>query len=122
MINFRRLAKSFKYAFAGWQKVFWSEQNFRIHNLIALVILILAIFFRIDVLEFIIIVFIIGFIFILEIVNTIFERLLDLIKPRFHSYVQDIKDMTAAIVLIGSLVAVIVGFLIFYPYFLSLII
>ncbi len=122
MINFRRLAKSFKYAFAGWQKVFWSEQNFRIHNLVALVILVLALIFRVNIFEFIIIIFIIGFILILEIVNTIFERLLDLIKPRLHSYVQDIKDMTAAIVLIGSLVAAVIGFLIFYPYFLALII
>jgi len=122
MINFRRLGQSFKYAIAGWNKVFWAEQNFRIHSLAALLVLILAIWFQITVFDFIIIIFIIGFVFILEIVNTIFERLLDLVKPRLHSYVHDIKDMTAAIVLIGSIVAAIVGFLIFYPYFLALLI
>lgn len=120
MINLRKLGKSFSYALTGWGKVFKAEQNFRIHTLIGLVVLALAIFFRITILEFAILVLLIAFIFILEIINTVFERLLDLIKPRLHVYVQDIKDMTAAIVLIGSLGAVIIGCLIFYPYILNL--
>ena len=52
---------------------------------------------------------------ILEIINTIFERLLDLLKPRLHQYVKDIKDMTAAAVFISSLAAIIIGLIIFLP-------
>jgi diacylglycerol kinase len=57
---------------------------------------------------------------ILEIVNSIFERLLDLIKPRIHNYVEDIKDMASAIVFIGACVSFIIGLLIFLPYIIAL--
>jgi undecaprenol kinase len=105
MINLRKLGKSFGYALIGWRKVFEAEQNFRIHTLVGLMVLVLALVLKVA---------------ILEIINTVFERLLDLIKPRLHVYVQDIKDMTAAVVLIGSLAAVVIGCLIFYPYIVNL--
>ncbi len=120
MINLRRLGKSFKYASWGLQKVWWEEQNFRIHIIVALIILLLAIYLQIQVWQFIILLLIIGLVLILEIINSIFERLLDLLKPRIHQYVKDIKDMTAAIVFIGALIAFLIGILIFLPYIINL--
>ncbi|HDQ23020.1 MAG TPA: diacylglycerol kinase [Candidatus Uhrbacteria bacterium] len=120
MINFQRLGKSFKYAFSGLQKVFKEEQNFRIHIIFALAILILALFFQIRLWQVIILILVISLIFILEIINSIFERLLDLLKPRMHQYVRDIKDMGAALVLVGAVAAVLVGILIFLPYIIDL--
>jgi len=40
----------------------------------------------------------------------------DILKPRIHPYAKLIKDLMAATVLITSIVAVVVGILIFYPY------
>ena len=111
--------KSFKYAFTGLNKVFWEEQNFRLDFLLALVIMLLAVILKIAIWEFIILVLVIALVLILEIVNSIFERLLDLLKPRIHQYVKDIKDMTAAAVFIGALAAVIIGLLIFLPYLVN---
>jgi len=116
MINLKRLLKSFKYALLGLGKVFWQEQNFRIHLIFTVIVLILAVYFQIQIWQFIILIFIIALVLILEIINTIFERLLDLLKPRIHQYVADIKDMTAAMVFIGALAAFIAGVLIFLPY------
>jgi diacylglycerol kinase len=45
---------------------------------------------------------------------------LDLIKPRIHVYVEDIKDMAASIVFIGACVSVVIGVLIFLPYLVKL--
>ena len=115
MIKFRRLLKSFKYAFTGLGKVFWEEQNFRLDLIIALVIMILAIYLEIKTWEFIILILIVSLVLILEIINTIFERLIDLLRPRIHQYVKDIKDMTAAAVFIGALASVLIGLLIFLP-------
>ena len=112
MIKFRRLKKSFQYAIAGLKKVFLEEQNFRIHLIATLIILILAIYFQIAVWQFIILILVIALVLILEIINSVFERLIDLLKPRIHQYVKDIKDMGAALVFIGALTAVIVGILI----------
>jgi diacylglycerol kinase len=38
------------------------------------------------------------------------------LKPRIHPYARLIKDLMAAVVLISSIVALIVGIIIFYPY------
>lgn len=119
MVKIRKLIKSFQYALAGLEKVFWEEQNFRVHSFIAALVLLLAVYLKIEVWEFTILIIVIAMILILEIANSIFERLLDLIKPRLHSYVKDIKDMTAALVLVAAVAAVIVGILIFLPYLIN---
>jgi len=119
MIKFRRLIKSFKYALTGLRKVFWEEQNFRLDLIIALIIILLAWYFQIMVWQFIILILLITLVLILEIINSIFERLLDLLKPRIHQYVKDIKDMTAAAVFIGALASMAIGILIFLPYFIN---
>jgi diacylglycerol kinase len=54
---------------------------------------------------------------VLESLNTIFEHLSDILKPRLHDYVRIIKDIMAATVLITSLGALVVGIIIFWPYF-----
>ena len=119
MVKLTRLIKSFKYSLKGLGKVFWEEQNFRIHTIATLAVLLLALYFKITIIEFIILVLLIGLVLILEIVNSIFERLLDLIKPRIHGYVEDIKDMAASIVFIGACTAMIIGLLIFLPYIIA---
>jgi len=119
MFNLRRLLKSFKYALLGLNKVFWEEQNFRIDLIIATFILFFSVYFQIRVWEFIVLILIIALVLILEIVNSIFERLIDLLKPRIHQYVKDIKDMTAAAVFIGAISSVLIGILIFLPYIIN---
>lgn len=119
MIEHRRLIKSFQYALLGLKKVFLEEQNFRIHSIVALLVIILGFYFQITIWEWIIVILLIALILILEIINSIFERLLDLLKPRIHEYVGDIKDMTAAAVFVGATIAVIIGLIIFLPYFLQ---
>jgi diacylglycerol kinase len=56
---------------------------------------------------------------VLEIINSIFERIVDVYKPRLNPYVRDIKDMMAAAVLIASLGAAIIGLMIFIPYLMD---
>ena len=51
-----------------------------------------------------------------ELINTILERVVDILKPRVHPYAQLIKDVMAAAVLIASIGAVVIGTIIFYPY------
>ena len=119
MIRLKRLFKSFKYALTGLNKVFWEEQNFRLDLIIAILIFWLAVFLKIMVWQFIILVLVIALVLILDIINSIFERFVDLLKPRIHEYVKDIKDMTAAAVFIGALAAIVIGILIFLPYIVA---
>ena len=52
----------------------------------------------------------------LEMVNVVIERLLDFLHPAHHEEVRVIKDLMAAIVLIASFGAAIIGLMIFWPY------
>jgi diacylglycerol kinase len=119
MIKFKKLIKSFKYALAGLNKAFWEEQNFRIDLLVAAIVLALASWLQIMVWQFMILLIIIAIVLILELLNSILERFVDLLKPSLHAYAKDIKDMTAAAVFIAALTALIIGLLIFLPYLIT---
>lgn len=115
MINLIKIAKSFKYAISGIRKVFLEEHNFRVHLLITVIVLLLGIYLQIELMQLMMVVLLIALVLILEIINSILERIVDLLKPRIHQYVQDIKDMTAAVVLIAAGAAAIIGLMIFIP-------
>ena len=56
---------------------------------------------------------------ILELINSAVERIMDVVTTEHDERIRVIKDLMAAIVLLTSLGSAIVGFLIFYPYFLE---
>ena len=55
----------------------------------------------------------------LEIINTIFERVIDVCVPRSHPYAKQIKDMMAGAVLLACLGSVAEGVIIFLPHLLK---
>ena len=108
--------QSFRCAFRGLKRAFLEEQTFRIHIIvISSVIVVLMLCFQLSTLERAVIVLVIFFIWILELINTIFERLTNIIKPNITPEIGAIKDMMAGAVLLGSIGAVIIAFLIFGP-------
>lgn len=64
--------------------------------------------------------FLTGFIMVLELLNTMVERLIDLLKPRLSAYVADVKDLMAAAVLLASGFALLIALLVLIPYFRTL--
>ncbi len=116
MVRVKRLLKSFGHAFRGLVKTFFEEQNLKIQTTVGLVVLILALFFDISRLEWVLLVFAISLVILLEIVNSAVERITDVLKPRINSYVKEIKDIMAAGVLLASIAATVAGLIIFWPY------
>jgi undecaprenol kinase len=57
-------------------------------------------------------------VWILEAINTAIEALVDLAAPDFHPLAKKAKDIAAGGVLIGAILAVIIGALVFLPKFL----
>jgi len=57
---------------------------------------------------------------ILELINSAMERFLDFLQPAEDIRVKKIKDLLASIVLLVSLGAAIIGFLVFLPYIFRL--
>jgi len=116
MIRAKRLLKSFTYAFRGLGKTLWEEQNLQIQSLAGLVVIILGWYFKIENWKWLILILVIGLVILMELVNSAVERITDVLKPRLDSYVKEIKDIMAAAVMLASIIAVIVGLIIFLPY------
>lgn len=116
MFSLQRLLKSFKTAFEGLVFVFKTEPNFRIQILFAFLALAMAYIFNLRTVEWIVIIVLIMLVLVMEILNTALEQFTDLLKPRLHHYVKDIKDVMAAAVLLTSLGALLIGTIIFWPH------
>jgi len=114
-------AKSFKYAFNGIRLLFLEEHNSRIHAAAAICAIIAGILLKISVIEWIALSFAIGFVFVVETVNSCIENTADLISLEKSDRIKRIKDLSAAAVLISSLTALVIGGLIFIPAIVSLI-
>ncbi|MBI5254761.1 diacylglycerol kinase family protein [Candidatus Falkowbacteria bacterium] len=116
MFSLRKLIRSFGFAIKGIGLVFKSEQNFRIHILASIVVVAAGIFFKVAVWQWCLLISMILLIFLLEIVNTAFERMVDMLQPRVHLYAGEIKNMMSAMVLIAAIGSIIIAWLIFGPH------
>lgn len=106
---------SFKYAFRGLKDALKSEKNLKIHFLASMLVLFVAMFLKFNFLEFSVLILTIFLVIILELINTIVEKLLDIVNPDFSEKVRIIKDISASVVLLGAIASVIVGFFLFLP-------
>jgi len=112
-----RLA-SFRHAFAGIATLLREEHNARIHLLATAVVLALAWQLQVSKGEWLALLLVIGLVWLAEALNSALEYLCDSLVPQQHEQIAKAKDVAAAGVLICALIAVIVGALIFLPYFL----
>jgi undecaprenol kinase len=104
-------------AFRG-MRVFWMTTNnlFRYVSSIAIFfVVILGFYFKVSSLEWIGLIFAIGFVLVSEAFNTAIEIDIDLTSPKYHPYARDTKDVAAAAVLLSVFVSIIIGFVIFLP-------
>lgn len=115
-LEIKKLFKSIRFATRGFWYVVRHEQNIRIHIFASIVVIILMIYFQVALWQAIILILVMMSVLVLELINTIFEKMVDILRPRIHYYAEVIKDVMAAAVLITSIGAVIVGILIFAPY------
>lgn len=119
-LSIKRLVKSFSYAIKGFFTTFKEEPNMKIHVLVASIVIICGFIFKVSNLEWIILFFAIGLVIASEIVNTSIENLVDLVTQKFDDQAKIAKDTAAAMVLVMSITAAIIGLIIFVPKFISL--
>jgi len=112
--------RSLKHAIDGLSYAVKHERNFRIELFLAVVVVCLIFIFRVKNWETIVLIIMIMWVLIAELINTVLERVVDILKPRIHPYAHLIKDLMAGVVLISAVVSVVVGIIIFYPYFQEL--
>ena len=85
----------------------------RIHSIVAMGIVLLSVGLDLDRNEWICIFIGIGVVFIVEMMNTAIEMMLDLLVPTHHRAVKHVKDISAGAVLVASVLAVVIGGMVF---------
>lgn len=120
LISIKKIYKSFYYAYKGIRYTFVNEHNFRVQLLIGIGVIIAMILLKVENWQKIVLLLLITLVLVLELINTIFEKIVDILKPRIHFYVEIIKDIMAGAVLIASIGASIIALLIFIPYLVAL--
>lgn len=114
----RNLLQSFRSAFAGFFYCLKTQRSFQIHFLAAVFVLTLAYFLRIERWEATILLFTVLLVLSLEMINTTFESLIDLVAPDWREKARIAKDVAAAAILLAAIGAVIIGIIIFGRYIL----
>jgi len=103
------------FALNGLKEAFLRERNFRIHLAVTVLVLLAGFLFQLAIFEWMFIILIISIVLIVELVNSLMERIIDYVKPEFHPQAKIIKDIAAAAVLIAAITSVIIGLFIFLP-------
>jgi diacylglycerol kinase len=116
MFSLRRLKKSFRHALNGLVYTWRNEQNFRVQTVLGGIVIALGLWLGLSELRMVLVLLLVMTVLVLELLNTFFEKLVDMLSPRIHDYVRQLKDLLAATVLVGSISAFIIGILIFAPY------
>lgn len=107
------MIESFKYAQQGIKDAIKSEPNLSVHLFVAIIVLIFAYFFNFNTIEFVALTITIFSVIILELINTIVEKLVDMYSTKISEEARQIKDISAAVVLLSAISALIIGILLF---------
>ena len=107
------LLDSLNYAIEGIIHVLRTQRNLRLHFLAAILVFVAAIALGVERLRLIALVLAIAFVLVAEMLNTAIEGVIDVSTTSFDPNAKLAKDIAAGAVLIASIAAVGVGFLVF---------
>jgi diacylglycerol kinase (ATP) len=104
---------SFNYAFEGLIHVLRTQRNMRLHFLAALVVLVVALAIGVSKIELIALLISIVFVLVTEMINTAIEGAIDVATSSFDPMAKLAKDIAAGAVLLATINAVAIGYLVF---------
>jgi len=116
MLSLNKLKNSIKHAWRGVSEEMRSGHSFRVQIIVLLVLAAVVIVLKIRSADLAILILVAAGVVVLELVNSVFERLLDIVSPGLGPHARDIKDIMAGAVLIAALASLIVGAVIIIPY------
>lgn len=117
----KHFINSLEFAIQGVRTVFKEERNMRKHVLFGSLAIIAGFIFKLARIEWLWLLLAIFLVWIVEIINTVFENVVDMVTDyHFHPIGKKIKDMAAGAVLLTSLFSVVVGLLLFLPKIIAL--
>jgi diacylglycerol kinase len=113
------LLRSFGYAFEGVAYILRTQRNARIELVVGIAAVLLAAWLGLSAVEWAVLVLTIVIVIALEWMNTALELVVSLASPEAHPSAKAAKDVAAACVLLGAVVSVLIGLLLFMPRLLA---
>lgn len=105
--------ESFKTAWKGIIYLFLYHRNMRIIFMGGAASLLLGFYFQLHGIELVALSITVTLVFMAEIFNTSIEMLMDMLTPKYRTRIRLVKDIAAAIVVITSINAVAVAYILF---------
>lgn len=113
-MKIRKFTDSFNYAIEGIIYAIKTQRNMKFHMIIAILVLLLSLFFDFTKLEMLILFITITLVIVLEMINTAIEATIDVLANYYHPLAKIAKNVAAGAVLISAVNAVFVGYLLFF--------
>lgn len=113
---------SFKNAISGIVWIVKTQHNFQVHLLLAILAFLLGILLSVSRFEMLLILTTIFFGIVAEMINTALEAITDLVTIEWRKEAKIAKDVSAGMMLVVALGALIIGLYIFIPKILSFIV
>ncbi len=110
-----RFFKSFSYAGSGFISAFKTEQNLLFDFICAIIAIVVGFLLKLSSIEFVLVLLTIGLVISLELINTAIEYAIDMAMPEVHPLAKVSKDVAASAVLFSSIIALIIGLIIYLP-------
>ena len=103
------------FALQGIKQFFYRDRNGQIQVVIGTTAIILGFTVSLTSFQWLLVLFCIGLVISLEMINSAIERFCDLVTTEFHPGIKIIKDVAAGAVLVASITSLIIGLIIFIP-------
>ncbi len=112
---FKHVYKKFKNAFNGLFIMIKEERSLWAHFFVAFLVIVFGFILKLSYVEWGLIVFAIGLVIGFEIINTAIEYLVDIVSFEYNVKVKKVKDVSAMATLFVTIIAIIIGGLVFIP-------
>jgi undecaprenol kinase len=118
--SFHRFFKSFGYATSGIITTCKTEQSFLFEIVYGIITIILGILLKLSLIEISIVLLAIALVLSMELINTSIEYTVDMAMPEIHPLAKQAKDIASGAVLVCSIIAFIIGIIIYLPKVINL--
>ena len=118
--GFKRIISSVKNSWNGLKVAYKNEQSMYIHLVCTIILLLFSFFLKISMIQWLIIIAIIGLTLVVELLNTAIESTVDLVTKEFHPLAKVAKDTASAAEFVLSVTSAVIALMIFIPKIIEL--
>ena len=111
----KKFVYSVQFAIQGMKQFFSRDRNGKIQTVIGLIAILLGFIVSITPSQWLVVLFCIGLVISLEMINSAIEQFCDLVTTDYHPGIKIVKDVAAGAVLVASIFSLVIGLIIFIP-------